>query len=262
MKDLKILITNDDGINAPGIKLLNKVAREFSNDITIIAPEREQSGRSQAMSLSDIIRLRQLDENVYSISGTPTDCVMLAIKQLMKDDKPDLILSGVNRGQNLADDINYSGTIGAAMEGAIHNIKSIAFSQVFNIHNEGKNAFDASEKNLSRMLNKLIELDYSNNVVLNVNFPDVFEKDLPSYFTCQGKRDVPAHIMEERIDPRGQKYYWIGFKRAMGGVEPGTDLACIYDGKISITPVSANRTDMEFIEKQKYDRRFPFFKSI
>ena len=131
MKDLKILITNDDGINAPGIKLLNKVAREFSDDITIIAPEREQSGRSQAMSLSDIIRLRQLDENVYSISGTPTDCVMLAIKQLMKDDKPDLILSGVNRGQNLADDINYSGTIGAAMEGAIHNIKSIAFSQVF-----------------------------------------------------------------------------------------------------------------------------------
>ena len=117
--------------------------RPFS---TIIAPEREQSGRSQAMSLSDIIRLRQHEEKVYSISGTPTDCVMLAIKQLMKDDKPNLILSGVNRGQNLADDINYSGTIGAAMEGAIHGIKSIAFSQVFNIHNEGKDAFDASKK--------------------------------------------------------------------------------------------------------------------
>ena len=146
MKSLKILITNDDGINAPGIKLLNKVAREFSDDITIIAPEREQSGRSQAMSLSDIIRLRQHEEKVYSISGTPTDCVMLAIKQLMKNDKPNLILSGVNRGQNLADDINYSGTIGAAMEGAIHGIKSIAFSQVFNIHNEGKDAFDASKK--------------------------------------------------------------------------------------------------------------------
>ena len=158
MKNLKILITNDDGINAPGIKLLNKVAREFSDDITIIAPEREQSGRSQAMSLSDIIRLRQHEEKVYSISGTPTDCVMLAIKQLMKDDKPNLILSGVNRGQNLADDINYSGTIGAAMEGAIHGIKSIAFSQVFNIHNEGKDAFDASKKNLSTILKKLITM--------------------------------------------------------------------------------------------------------
>ena len=159
MKNLKILITNDDGINAPGIKLLNKVAREFSDDITIIAPEREQSGRSQAMSLSDIIRLRQHEEKVYSISGTPTDCVMLAIKQLMKDDKPNLILSGVNRGQNLADDINYSGTIGAAMEGAIHGIKSIAFSQVFNIHNEGKDAFDASKKNLPAILKKLITMN-------------------------------------------------------------------------------------------------------
>ena len=105
-KPLKILITNDDGINAKGIKLLLSVAKKISSDITIIAPEREQSGRSQAMSLSDIIRLRKLDENIYSITGTPTDCVMLAIKQLMKNSKPDLILSGVNRGQNLADDIN------------------------------------------------------------------------------------------------------------------------------------------------------------
>ena len=249
MKNLKILITNDDGINAPGIKLLNRVAREFSDDITIIAPEREQSGRSQAMSLSDIIRLRQHEEKVYSISGTPTDCVMLAIKQLMKDDKPNLILSGVNRGQNLADDINYSGTIGAAMEGAIHGIKSIAFSQVFNIHNEGKDAFDASKKNLSTILKKLIAIDYSNNVVLNVNFPDVFESNLSHEFTYQGKRDVPAHTMEERIDPRGQKYYWIGFKRAKGGIKANTDLAAIYNGNISITPVSANRTDVNTLGK-------------
>ena len=117
MKQKKILITNDDGINAPGIELLINAAKRISSDITIIAPEREQSGKSQAMSLSDIIRLREIDVNVFSISGTPTDCVMLAIKQLMKDNKPDLILSGVNRGQNLADDVNYSGTIGAAMEG-------------------------------------------------------------------------------------------------------------------------------------------------
>jgi len=182
MKDLKILITNDDGINAPGIAMLAEVAKIISDDITIIAPEREQSGRSQAMSLSDIIRLRELGKNTYSISGTPTDCVMLAIKQLMRDNLPDLILSGVNRGQNLADDVNYSGTIGAAMEGAIHNIKSIAFSQVFNIHNIGKDAFQATQMNLMRILRLLIELDYPKNIVMNVNFPDVFSENLDHFF--------------------------------------------------------------------------------
>jgi len=248
MKDLKILITNDDGINAPGISMLAEAAKKISDDITIIAPEREQSGRSQAMSLSDIIRLRDLGNNTYSISGTPTDCVMLAIKQLMKDNLPDLILSGVNRGQNLADDVNYSGTIGAAMEGAIHNIKSIAFSQVFNIHNIGQDAFQATQKNLLRILRLLIELDYPKNIVMNVNFPDVFSEDIEHCFTKQGKREIPAHIMEERIDPRGQKYYWIGFKRAKGGVLPGTDLDCINNGKISITPVGSNRTDNNYLK--------------
>ena len=250
-KPLKILITNDDGINAKGIKLLLSVAKKISSDITIIAPEREQSGRSHAMSLSDIIRLRKLDENIYSITGTPTDCVMLAIKQLMKNSKPDLILSGVNRGQNLADDINYSGTIGAAMEGAIHNIRSIAFSQVFNIHNEGQDAFNSANKNLYRILKNLINLEYNNNIVLNVNFPDIFKPNIPYEFTNQGKRDVPAHIMEERTDPRGSKYYWIGFKRAQGGVVDGTDLDCIYRGLISITPIGANRTENNFLNKFK-----------
>lgn len=248
MSQKKILITNDDGINAPGIELLINAAKRISNDITIIAPEREQSGRSQAMSLSDIIRLREIDVNIFSISGTPTDCVMLAIKQLMKDNKPDLILSGVNRGQNLADDINYSGTIGAAMEGAIHNIKSIAFSQVFNIHNKGLDAFQATKKNLDRTLDFVLDLDYPDNIVLNINFPDIFEDSLSHRFTRQGKRDIPAHTMEERTDPRGQKYYWIGFKRAEGGMHDGTDLDCIQKGFISITPIGPDRTDYSFLE--------------
>ena len=164
MSQKRILITNDDGINAPGIELLINAAKKISNDITIIAPEREQSGRSQAMSLADIIRLREIDKKKFSISGTPTDCVMLAIKQLMKDNKPDLILSGVNRGQNLADDVNYSGTIGAAMEGAIHNIKSISFSQVFNLHNKGLDAFEATIKNLDSTLDFVLDMDYPSNI--------------------------------------------------------------------------------------------------
>ncbi len=250
MSKKKILITNDDGINAPGIELLINAAKKISNDITIIAPEREQSGRSQAMSLSDIIRLREIDKNIFSISGTPTDCVMLAIKQLMKDDKPDLILSGVNRGQNLADDVNYSGTIGAAMEGAIHNIKSIAFSQVFNMHNKGSDAFQATRENLDRTLDFTLNLDYPNNIVLNINFPDKFSDELEYRFTRQGKRDVPAHTMEQRIDPRGQKYYWIGFKRAEGGMLNGTDLDCIHNGHISITPIGPDRTEYSFLKSK------------
>ena len=173
---------------------------------------------------------------------------MLAIKQLMKDNKPDLILSGVNRGQNLADDINYSGTIGAAMEGAIHNIKSIAFSQVFNIHNKGLDAFQATKKNLDRTLDFVLDLDYPDNIVLNINFPDIVEDNLSHRFTRQGKRDIPAHTMEERIDPRGQKYYWIGFKRAEGGMHDGTDLDCIQKGFISITPIGPDRTAYSFLE--------------
>jgi len=248
-KKYRILITNDDGYASEGIKVLHEAAKKFSDDVTIIAPAGEQSGKSQALTLSNIIRLNKIKNKEYTISGTPTDCVMVALRKIMFDVKPMLILSGINRGQNLGDDLNYSGTVGAAMEGAMHNIKSIAFSQVFNIHNPGIYSFESAKKNVETVIDKLLNTEYNNNILMNVNFPDIPESNLETTYTFQGKRDIPAHLLEERNDPRGNTYYWVGFKRAEGGAVEGSDLKAVYDGKISITPVQSNRTDYNLLNK-------------
>lgn len=245
----RILITNDDGYASEGIKLLHDTAKVFSDDVTIIAPADEQSGKSQALTLSNIIRLNNIKDKEYTISGTPADCVMVALRKIMFDKKPTLILSGVNRGQNLGDDLNYSGTVGSAMEGAMHNIKSIAFSQVFNIHNPGIYSFAPAKKNIEAVIDRLLNTKYNNNIVMNVNFPDISESNLDISYTFQGKRDAPAHLLEERTDPRGNTYYWVGFKRGEGGTLEGSDLKAIHDGKISITPVQPNRTDYNILSK-------------
>ena len=169
---VRILITNDDGVNARGLKLLESVARKFSDDIWIVAPTEEQSGAGHSLTLTTPVRLRSHDERRFSVTGTPTDAVMLALAHIMKDSPPDVILSGINRGANLAEDVTYSGTVSAAMEGALAGVRSIALSQAYSREGMGDTVpFAAAEVWAERVLGPLLEFETEPGTLINVNFP-------------------------------------------------------------------------------------------
>lgn len=244
---MRILLTNDDGINAPGLVTLEKIARELSDDIWIVAPEWEQSGASHSLTLADPLRLREIEDRRFEVSGTPSDSVLLAVRKVMPA-MPDLILSGVNRGQNIADDVTYSGTIAAAMEGTALGLRSIALSQVMGIHNEGIR-FDVAEQHGAAIIRKLIDLQLGPGILLNINFPDCRPDEVAGVeVTRQGKRDQNLLLVDERMDLRGVGYYWLGFKRERGNPPVGTDLRAVFDKRISVTPLHMNLTQIEAME--------------
>jgi len=244
---MRILLTNDDGINAPGLVTLEKIARQLSDDIWIVAPEWEQSGASHSLTLADPLRLREIEDRRFEVSGTPSDSVLLAVRKVMPA-MPDLILSGVNRGQNIADDVTYSGTIAAAMEGTALGLKSIALSQVMGIFNEGIR-FDVAETHGPAVIRKLIDLELGPGILVNINFPDCRPDEVAGVeVTRQGKRDQNLLLVDERMDLRGVGYYWLGFKRERGNPPIGTDLRAVFDKRISVTPLHMNLTQIEAME--------------
>ena len=169
---MRILLTNDDGINARGLDLLETVARSFSDDIWVVAPTEEQSGAGHSLTLTQPVRVRRHDNRRFSVTGTPTDAVMLALAHIMKDSPPDLILSGINRGANLAEDVTYSGTVSAAMEGALAGVRSIALSQSYSREGMGDTVpFAAAEAWAERVLAPLIDFEMPAGHLINVNFP-------------------------------------------------------------------------------------------
>jgi 5'-nucleotidase len=245
---MRILLTNDDGIYAPGLESLEKIAREISGDIWIVAPESEQSGASHSLSLADPIRLRAIGERRVAVKGTPTDCVVMAVRKIMPA-PPDLVLSGVNRGQNLADDVTYSGTIAAAMEGAALGFKSVALSQVSGIFNRRGLTFDVAEAHGAKVIQRLCTMEFGPGVLINVNFPDCRPDEVQGVeATRQGKRDQNLLIVDERIDARDRPYYWLGFKRERGNAPAGTDLKAAFEKRISVTPLHMNLTQLEALE--------------
>jgi 5'-nucleotidase len=245
---MRVLLTNDDGIYAPGIESLEKIAREISDDIWIVAPESEQSGASHSLSLADPIRLRAIGEKRVAVKGTPTDCVVMAVRKIMPA-PPDLVLSGVNRGQNLADDVTYSGTIAAAMEGAALGYKSVALSQVSGIFNRRGLTFDVAEAHGAKVIQRLCTMEFGPGVLINVNFPDCRPDEVQGIeATRQGKRDQNLLIVDERIDARERPYYWLGFKRERGNAPAGTDLKAAFEKRISVTPLHMNLTQLEALE--------------
>ncbi|VAX04600.1 5'-nucleotidase SurE [hydrothermal vent metagenome] len=252
----RILITNDDGYVSPGLKLLEGMARSISDDVWIVAPEEEQSGKGHSLSLHEPVRYRQIDEKFFSVKGTPTDCVMMAIHTLMPK-KPTLLLSGVNRGVNLAEDMTYSGTISAAMEGTICHIPSIAFSQEIK-RDYPSDLYQVARDHGLSVLKKLISVPWQAGVFMNVNFPLYPDKLKGIRTTHQGFRDDAELFIEERKDPRGGNYYWIGFRREYGEPEPETDLAAIKDGYISVTPLHLNLTHENSLLsiKEQMDKNF------
>src|SRR5690242_12923650 len=206
---VRILLTNDDGVNARGLRLLESVARKFSDDIWIVAPTEEQSGAGHSLTLTTPVRLRRHDERRFSVSGTPTDAVMLALAHIMKDSPPDVILSGVNRGANLAEDVTYSGTVSAAMEGALAGVRSIALSQVYSREGLGDQVpFAAAEAWAERVLRPLLDAPFIPGTLINVNFPAMEPDAIKGIRVCrQGIRDYGRLRIVERTDPRGYRYY-------------------------------------------------------
>lgn len=238
---MRILVTNDDGISAPGIKLLEEIARKLSDDVWVVAPDSEQSGKGHALTLTEPLRYRALDERHFAVKGTPTDCVMMAVHTIIPGKKPDLLLSGINRGCNLAEDMTYSGTISAAMEGVICGIPSIAISQEVDKENR-QDPFIVAEKYGLDILKELIDTGWDEGILMNVNFPPDRDVVKGVRSVRQGFRDDAELFIDKRDDLRGGNYFWIGFRRAYGNPEAGTDLQAIRDGYISITPLHLDLT--------------------
>lgn len=250
---MRILLTNDDGISAEGLEVLERIARQLSDDVWVCAPEVEQSGASRALTLTMPVRVRQLGERRFAVSGTPTDCVMLAVTELVKGASPDLVLSGVNRGQNLGEDVTVSGTVAGAIQGMALGVPSIALSQSLeNFHDDYQATFAAAEAHGAGIVARLLELGWPKDVVINVNFPDLPAESVQAVeVTTQGRRDTSHMNAERRTDRRGRDYYWMGFAERPIEPEPGTDLAAIAEGRISVTPLHLDLTHRPAVNRLK-----------
>ena len=241
---MRILLTNDDGVNARGLEVLERIAREFSDDIWVVAPTEEQSGAGHSLTLTAPLRLRKLGDKRFCVTGTPTDSVMLAIAWIMKDSPPDLILSGVNRGANLGEDVTYSGTVSAAMEGALAGIPSIALSQAYSREGMGDTVpFAAAEAWADEVLRPLIGRPMAPRTLINVNFPALPPSEVRGIRVVrQGIRDYGRLHIDRRTDPRGYHYYWFGLRPVLHTPGHTTDLEAVADGYVSVTPLHLDLT--------------------
>ncbi len=253
---MRILITNDDGIHAPGLAVLERIAKALSDDVYVVAPESDQSGVAHSLSLNDPLRLREISPRHFAVKGTPTDCVIMGVRSILKGMRPDLILSGVNRGQNVAEDVTYSGTIAAAMEGTLLGVPSIALSQAYGPGTGRKNLhWECAETHAASVIEKVLAAGIPPDILINVNFPDCAAADVEGVaVTLQGKRDAGLMQVEGREDGRGNPYYWVYFSR--GDFTPGadTDLEALRHDKISLTPLRLDLTD--HISRERYLRAF------
>lgn len=248
---MRLLLTNDDGIHAEGLEALERIARQLSDDIWIVAPEYEQSGASRALTLSEPVRVRKLDDRRFAVTGTPTDCVMLGMSELIKGAKPDLVLSGVNRGANIAEDVTMSGTVAGAIEGMAMGVPAIALSQTGG-PKPHEHFFEAAEVFAPGIVKRLLEIGWPTDVVMNLNFPNRPIAEITEVeVTRQGFRDVQVRHAERRSDLRGRDYYWMGFRQERSQPEEGTDLRAIYEGKISVTPLHIDLTHAETVFKMR-----------
>jgi 5'-nucleotidase len=240
---MRILITNDDGIDAPGLHALREIASQLSGDVWVVAPETNQSGASHSLSMHEPLRLRQIDERAFAVRGTPTDSVIMGVRHVLKGELPDLVLSGVNRGANMAEDVTYSGTIAGAFEGTILGIRSIALSQSYGSSSGKSVRWHTALAHGPRLIRKLLAIEWMPSCVMNVNFPDREPDEVAgTMVTVTGRRDAGMLQIEERQDTWGTPYYWLAFERRRSTAAEGTDLAAIYAGYISVTPLILDLT--------------------
>jgi 5'-nucleotidase len=246
---MRILVTNDDGIHSPGLGVAERIARALSDEVWVVAPEMEQSGASHSLTLTMPLRLRVISERRYAVTGTPTDCVMMACLHLLKEKPPQLILSGVNWGSNLADDITYSGTVAGAMEGAALGIRSVALSQAGDEDVRENIDWSPGEIHGPALLRRLLKADWPDGALVNINFPACAASEVTGLMVVpQGRYDLQSTEIDERRDARGRPYYWIGLRRRRASPPQDSDLGAIYANKIAVTPLHMNLTEPAFLE--------------
>ncbi len=247
---MRVLITNDDGIHAPGLNACEVIARELTDDVWIVAPETDQSGVSHSLSLNDPLRLREVGERHFAVKGTPTDCVIMGVRHLMKE-VPDIVLSGVNRGRNCAEDVTYSGTVAGAMEGTVLGIPSFALSQAYAFTTKHTPYWDTAIKHGPDLIRRVLKAGMPREVLVNINFPDCPPDEVVGVaVVTQGKRDQELLRIDARHDGRGNPYYWIAFGRGgIAGAVAGSDLAALNDRRIAVTPLRLDLTDEPFMTK-------------
>jgi 5'/3'-nucleotidase len=248
---VRILITNDDGIHAPGLEVCEQIARALSDDVWIVAPETDQSGVSHSLSLNDPLRLREVSAKHFAVKGTPTDCVIMGVRHIMKDNPPDLVLSGVNRGQNVAEDVTYSGTIAGAMEGTTLGVPSFALSQGYGLETRANPYWDTALRHGPDVIRRVLKEGIPVGVLVNVNFPDCPPDDVKGVaVTMQGKRDQDLLRIDARHDGRGNPYYWLMFSRKeRPKPRDGTDLSAMVSKHISVTALRLDLTDEPFMTR-------------
>ncbi|KND57309.1 5-nucleotidase SurE [Candidatus Burkholderia verschuerenii] len=238
----RVLLTNDDGINAPGLAVLEAVAAELAHEVWVIAPEHDQSGTSHSISLHSPLRVSRQGERRYGVQGTPGDCVVMAVRHIMKDAPPALVLSGINRGANLGVETMFSGTVGAAITGLLLGLPSIALSQTFSDHDNVR--WDTARALAPGVIRQLLAISHDAPTCLNVNFPDCDASAAgPLTVTRQGVGLVEGIDVVTHTDPRGMDYHWLRFQRSARPNSPDSETAVVGSGRVSCTPLHFDRTD-------------------
>ncbi|EGA72007.1 5'(3')-nucleotidase/polyphosphatase [Vibrio sinaloensis DSM 21326] len=237
-KTLKILLSNDDGVHAQGIHALADSLRDIA-EVTIVAPDRNRSGASNSLTLEQPLRVTEIAPKTYSVQGTPTDCVHFALNELMKDDLPDLVLSGINHGANLGDDVLYSGTVAAAMEGHFLGVQAVAFSLV------GKQHFATAGKIARQIVEQHLNKPIPTNRLLNINVPDMDFDELKGIAVTRLGARHHAEAMIKQQDPRGHDIYWLGPPGKEQDAGEGTDFYAVDQGYVSVTPLQVDLTAHE-----------------
>ena len=251
----RILVTNDDGIQAPGLKVLERIARTLSKDVWVVAPEVEQSGAGHSLSINVPLRLRQIAAKRFAVFGTPTDSVLAAVRVVLpKGAKPfDLVLSGVNRGANLGEDITHSGTVAAAMEGALCGIPSFAFSQGFDFTNpKPKLRWETAQRFAPTLIRQLLKAPWDANTLYNINFPDLpAERVRGVKATPHGKRPAMKEL-SRAVDPKGRHYYWLHWAdNGVASHAQDADLKWSARGYITVTPICLNLTNYAMLKRME-----------
>ncbi len=238
---MNVLVTNDDGVHAPALRLLQEELREFGT-VVVVVPDRDQSAASHALTLQRPLRINRLAENFYSLDGTPTDCVVISANGLLPQ-RPDLVVSGINHGPNMGEDVTYSGTVAAAMEGAIQGLPSLAVSLVTRELAD----FREPARFVRELVRRVLERGPESKILLNVNLPHRPWNEIRGVRITRLGTRIYQDSLIQKTDPRGRDYYWIGGLEPVWKAEEGTDFQAVQEGFISVTPLSFDLTDYKTV---------------